>query len=92
MKPLVPLLFIALLVTGMALVYVRYESRLAFVELHRLDRSRDDMNVEYGRLLLERATWSLNNLVESEARERLSMRRPEPDQVVTVVVPSESRP
>jgi cell division protein FtsL len=83
----VPLLGIALVASSMVLVLVRYESRLAFDQLHRLDTERDKLNVEYGRLMLERATWSLGNMVERTAGERLSMKRPSDDEVVTLVVP-----
>lgn len=88
MRLVVPVLAGALIASAMALVFVRYESRLAFDELHRLDTSRDDLNVEYGKLLLERATWSLHPLVEQTATERLEMKRPGADDVVTVVVPA----
>ncbi len=91
MRPLVPLVVISLIVSAMVLVLVRYESRLAFAQLHRLDTARDDLNVEYGRLLLERATWSLSQHVEQAAAERLSMKRPDEDAVVTLVVPGEAR-
>lgn len=87
MKPLVPLLFVALIVSAMSLVYIRQQSRLAFIELHELDRQRDALDVEYGRLLLERATWSLNDMVAREAAERLSMHRPDPDSIVTLAAP-----
>ena len=90
MRPLVPLLVTALIVSAMALVLVRYESRLAFAQLHRLDATRDDLNVEYGRLLLERATWSLSQHVEEAASGRLSMKRPGEESVVTLVVPREA--
>lgn len=76
----------ALLCTCLALVYVRAESRVAYAELHRLERDRDDLDVEYGRLLIERATWSLHHQVEKEAADRLDMRRPGADDVVTLLV------
>jgi len=87
MRPAVALLLVALVGSAMSLVYVRHQSRLAFVELHDLDRQRDDLDVEHGRLLLERATWSLADLVEREAVERLSMHRPDARSIVTVVIP-----
>ncbi len=90
MKWTVPCVVAALIASAMALVLVRYESRLAFAELHRLDTGRDDLNVEYGRLLLERATWSLSQHVEEAATSRLSMQRPGEDSVITLVVPAEA--
>ncbi len=92
MRPLNVVLMTSILASAMALVYVRYESRLAFAGLHALDRERDRLNVEYGQLLAERATWSLYDMVESEAGERLNMRRPESDKVVTLAILGEARP
>ena len=92
MKPPVPLLVVVLIASCMALVLVRYESRVAYAELHQLDTERDDLNVEYGRLLLERATWSMHDHVAQAAGERLSMKKPERDSVLTVVIPDEARP
>lgn len=92
MRPLVPLLVLVLVASAMALVLVRYESRLAFAELHRLDTRRDDLNVEYGRLLLERATWSLSQHVEEAATGRLAMTRPAEESVVTLALPDEGQP
>ncbi len=89
MRLLVPILAGTLVVSAMALVLVRYESRLAFAELHRLDTRRDDLNVEYGRLLLERATWSLSQHVEEAASGRLDMTRPVEESVVTLALPGE---
>ncbi|GJL81027.1 MAG: hypothetical protein DHS20C01_06610 [marine bacterium B5-7] len=88
MRPVIPVLAITLIASSMALVYVRYQSRLAFADLHQLDTERDALNVEYGRLLLERATWSLQDVVEREATTRLDMSRPESSNVVTLVVPA----
>jgi len=78
-----------LMVTLLAIVFVRAESRMAYAELHQLDKERDELGVEYGRLLLERATWSLNHLVEREAQNQLSMSRPDPERVVTLLVEAE---
>ena len=89
-RPTISLLFVALLVGSMSLVYFRYESRLVYVELHDLERQRDDLDIEYGRLLLERATWSMSDLVEREAGERLSMYRPAPDSITTLLVSEDS--
>ena len=70
-------LFLMILGSCVALVFVRAESRFAYAELHDLESARDVLEVEYGRLLIERATWSLSHLVEKEAQSSLEMTRPE---------------
>lgn len=54
------------------------------MQLHTLQRERDALDVEWGRLLLEEATWSEHRRVEGMARERLGMSIPTPDSVLLV--------
>lgn len=69
-------LIAALIMSAIAVVYARHESRLQFVELTRLSNERDDLNYEFGRLQLEQATWAENNRIEQIARGRLGMVSP----------------
>ncbi len=85
MKIRLILLGVAILTSCLGLVYVRAESRNVFAELHLLERQKDDLNVEYGRLILERATWSLHHLVEQEAGNKLGMARPSDERIVTLL-------
>lgn len=74
----------AVLASAIAVVYVRQQTRLQFVELTRLGVERDDLNVEYGRLQLEQATWADNNRVDQIAREKLGMLAPHPTASVVI--------
>ncbi|MFT5113266.1 MAG: cell division protein FtsL [Parasphingorhabdus sp.] len=84
-KSLISLIFIAL-VSAMAVVNVRHESRQAYQSLHGLDMKRDELNIEYGQLMLERATWSVRESVEQEASEELGMYIPEPANIITLSI------
>ena len=75
---------LAVLASAIAVVYVRQQTRLQFVELTRLGVERDDLNVEYGRLQLEQATWADNNRVDQIAREKLGMLAPHPAASVVI--------
>ncbi|MBX3689264.1 cell division protein FtsL [Dokdonella sp.] len=77
-------MLLAVLASAIGVVYVRQQTRLQFVELTRLGAERDDLNVEYGRLQLEQATWADNNRIDQIARERLGMLAPQP--AATVVI------
>ena len=55
-----------------------------FVELSRLEKSRDELNIEFSRLQLEQATWAESNRVDQIARTRLGMKTPEPADIVVV--------
>lgn len=78
------LLGAAVMVSALAVVYAKYQSRTLFVELQGLNKGRDAMGIEWGQLQLEQSTWTDNGRVEEIARTRLGMLLPEPKQVVVV--------
>jgi cell division protein FtsL len=55
-----------------------------FVELTRLQNQRDELNVEYGRLELEQATWAEPRRIDQEARSKLGMVTPRPQDIQLV--------
>lgn len=63
--------------SGIGVVYARHLHRQAYIDLSSLERQRDELNIEFGRLQLEQATWSETNRIEQVATERLGMRFPE---------------
>lgn len=79
----IPLL-VALVGSGIAVVHSRHEHRMLFIELTRLERERDELNIEFGRLQLEQATWGETFRIERVARDRLGMRSPEPAEIRVV--------
>jgi cell division protein FtsL len=78
-------LFGLIIVSGVGVVYAKHASRRLFVEQQELRATRDDIDIEWGRLQLELATWGTDSQVEKLARERLKMREPLPDEVVVLV-------
>lgn len=79
------LMLTALLVmSAIAVVYAKHQSRLLFGELQSLEAERDRMNTEWGQLQLEQSTLTTHGQVERAARNRLDMRIPNADQVMMV--------
>ena len=78
------ILIFAVLGTGIAVVYARQEHRQAYVQLTRLLRERDEINIEFSRLQLEQATWAETNRIEQVATERLGMTFPQAAELVVV--------
>jgi cell division protein FtsL len=78
------LLWVAILVSAIAAVYARHESRLLFSELQRQESSRDLLNIDWGRLQLEQSTWATHGRIERMAREELQMIVPGPEQLLVV--------
>jgi cell division protein FtsL len=81
---LLAMLVVAVLASAVSVVHARHLHRQAYVELTRLERGRDELNIEFGRLQLEQATWSETNRIEQIATERLGMRFPQDADIVVV--------
>ncbi len=78
------LLFVAIFASALQLVLSRYEARRLFVALQELRKERDELDREWGRLLLEQGTWGTHGRVEEIARTRLQMTVPAPERVYRV--------
>ena len=76
-----PVLWLAVLASAIAVVRARHDSRTLFVELERLNSERDELNIEWGQRQLEQSAWSNHGFVESVANSRLHMTLPKPDEV-----------
>ena len=74
--------FIAIFLSALQVVIARHETRRLFVELQTLERTRDGLNEEWGRLQLEQSTWAINDRIEMFARTNLGMKMPEQNAVV----------
>jgi cell division protein FtsL len=68
--------------SAVELVLNRHASRVLFVELQSLRDSRQQLDQEWGQLVLEQATWATPVRVEDLARESLSMIAPDRRQVI----------
>jgi len=70
--------------SAIQVVLHQHEARKVFVEVQGLERERDRLNEEWGRLQLEQSTWATDARVEEVARTRLHMLEPEASAVVLV--------
>lgn len=77
-------LLVANIATAILVVHARHRHRQLFVELSALEKTRDELNIEFGRLQLEQATWAESNRVDQLARNRLGMKFPETAEIVVV--------
>lgn len=81
---LLAVLVLANIVSAIGVVHARHRHRQLFVELTGLEKARDELNIEFGRLQLEQATWAESNRVDQIARSRLGMKFPETGEIVVV--------
>ncbi len=73
----VALLWWAVLGSAAGAIYSKFRARELFVELERLNSSRDELDAQWGRLQLEQSAWSTYGFVERVASERLHMTIPD---------------
>ena len=83
-RVLLVLLVAANVLSAIAVVFARHEHRQLFIALTGLERARDELNIEFGRLQLEQATWAESNRIDQVARTRLGMKFPETSDIVVV--------
>ncbi|WCE05115.1 cell division protein FtsL [Pseudoxanthomonas sp. JBR18] len=83
-RTLLIIVILANVATAIAVVYARHQHRVLFVQLNALDKTRDELNIEFGRLQLEQATVAESTRVEQIAHDRLGMKSPETEDVVVI--------
>jgi len=81
---LLAILIAANVFSAIGVVFARHEHRQLFIALTGLEKARDELNIEFGRLQLEQATWAESNRIDQVARERLGMKFPETSDIVVV--------
>ncbi|MDE3209729.1 MAG: cell division protein FtsL [Pseudomonadota bacterium] len=74
-------LLMAVIATALGVVWTRHESRVLFVSLTTMQNQRDALNIEYGKLELEQATYAEPRRVDDEARQQLGMVDPSPQDI-----------
>ena len=79
------LLVFTVLVSAVSVVQTQHVSRKVFMEIEQLEKDRDLLNEEWGRLQLEQSTWALDERVERMVTEELGMYVPENDSLVFLV-------
>lgn len=81
---LLSILLFAVMLTAVAIVYVTDLNRHEFSDLQDLQLAKNDLNTQYGQLLLEQNTWATPARVQQIAEQHLNMYSPDPQAVVMV--------
>ncbi len=84
-----PFLLIAVFVavcvlSALAIIYTKHESRKLFVELEALTTERDALNIEWGQLQIEQSTWATHARIERVAIEEMSLIRPLSEEIYVI--------
>lgn len=75
------MLTLASLASAIAVVYVKYLTRMEFVALQAVIDERQGLEVQWGRLRLEEAALTTHPRVEERARQLLGMHLPHGNEV-----------
>lgn len=78
---LVGLLASAVLGSGVGVVHLQHTNRQLFIQLQKLQKERDHLEIEWELLQLEQSTLITDAAVENVARTRLNMLIPDPNEV-----------
>lgn len=70
-------LFIAVLLSAIAVAYSAHWNRQLLNELYSELSVRDKAQAEWGRLILEQSTWTAHSRIETLATDQLKMQIPE---------------
>ena len=85
-QPILLLMIFAVVcvISAIALVYTKHESRSLFVELEELTTERDELNIEWGQLQIEQSTWATHARIEQVALEELALKRPQSTEIYLI--------
>lgn len=81
---LVAMAALFMVVSAFGVIYSTYQTRQLIAEFQHLQNQRNELQTEWGQLLLEQSTWGSFNRVERLASKQLNMHVPEPQQVVMI--------
>ena len=78
------ILFVLTILSAFGVVSASHETRNMYRELQVLQKERDDIESEYGQLLLEQSAWANNTRVDQIAREELQMVIPKVEEIIVL--------
>lgn len=78
---------IVCVLSAIALVYTKHESRKLFIELEGLTHERDELNIEWGQLQIEQSTWAQHARIEQVATDDLALVRPATSEIFVIERP-----
>jgi cell division protein FtsL len=78
------MLLILVLLSGMGVVHITFKNRYALHELQQLRSQRNELDIQWGQLLIEQSTFSLADRIGRKAEDELGMRLPDWSGVIMV--------
>lgn len=83
-QPLRVLLFLAVLISAIAVILSAHHNRQMSIAVEKLMQQQDHLDVEWRHLVLEQSALTEHNRIETLVEKQLDMHRPEPEEEVVV--------
>ena len=83
-KFILGILCLAIFASAIELILIRHESRLLFIEIQQSYKQRDQLDVIWGKLQLERSAWTHPQKIQQQATKKLHMITPSFDEIIVV--------
>lgn len=81
---LIATLIVAIMLSAISVIYSKHQTRKLFVDLQKLHKQIDELNIEWGRLQLEQSAWSSHGRIEKIARKKLHMKLPKANEILYI--------
>ncbi len=83
-------LWVMLIASSLAVVYMTYKTRAEFNHLEGLKREHNELQVVLSQYLLEESTWASFSRIEKVATEHLDMQLPKAEHVIMIAPKGQS--
>ena len=80
----ISLLWVVVLSCALTVAYVSHVCRQKYDQLTALEREKNQLQVAYGKYLLEQSAWGSLQRIETMAMEGLDMHSPQPQEIIMV--------
>lgn len=81
---LLAVLTFILLISALAVIASKYQSRSLFIEIQQQEKMLDNYEVEWGQLQLELTMLTEENRVERVAKEKLKLHMPQREKIIYI--------
>jgi len=68
--------------SAIGVIYSKHQTRKLFVNMQKLNKQIDELDIEWGQLQLEQSAWSAHGRIEKIARKKLKMTLPKANEII----------
>lgn len=80
----IALLWVVVVVSALAVAFVSHLCREKYAQLTAMEREANQLQVDYGKYLLEQSAWGSLQRIENMAANTLRMRSPQPEEILMI--------